>query len=66
MKRAVLQSFDAGSYSATVLIAGSFTPLRTVKVARNIAGAELIAGRSLAIHFFDLSNPDDAVVVAVW
>ena len=67
MKRAVLRDFDSGSYTATVEIAGSIAVwLAGVPVARNIGAAELIAGRSVALLLFDPSNPNDAVLTAVW
>jgi len=67
MKRATLKDFDAGTYTATVEIAGSLaTYLVGVPVARNIDAAELVAGRRVALYFFDAMNPDDAVVLAVW
>ena len=67
MKRAVLRHFDSGSYTATLQIAGSLTTyLSGIPVARNIAPAELVNGRKVAVYFFDLANPDDAVVLAVW
>jgi len=67
MKRGTLRGFDAGSYTATVEIAGSVSVwLSGVPVARNIAGGELISGRSVALLLFDASNPNDAVVAAVW
>lgn len=67
MKRGILRDFDAGTYTATVQIAGSLAAYLTgVPVARNIDSAELIAGRRVALHFFDEMNPADAVVLAVW
>jgi hypothetical protein len=62
-----LRSFDSGTYTATVEIPGSIAVWLTgVPVARNIAGAELIAGRHCAVLQFDASNPKDAVLAAVW
>lgn len=67
MKRGTLQSFDAGSYTASVLITGSTGVLLTaVAVARNIASGEMTPGRSVAIQFFDIANPSDGVLLAVW
>jgi hypothetical protein len=67
IKRGVLRAFDSGSYKATVEIAGSLpTFLTGVPVARNIASAELQTGRNVCLLFFDPSNPDDAVLTAVW
>jgi hypothetical protein len=50
-----------------VEVAGSIAVWLTgVPVARNIASAELVAGRNVALLLFDPSNPNDAVVTAVW
>jgi hypothetical protein len=67
IRRGVLRGFNAGSYTATVQVAGSIaTWLTGVAVARNIGAAEMVEGRSLAIIQFDESNPGDMVVAAVW
>jgi hypothetical protein len=67
IRRGVLRGFDAGSYTATVQVAGSIaTWLTGVAVARNIDSAEMVEGRSVALLQFDESNPDDMVVGAVW
>ena len=66
-RRGIVQGFDAGSYRATVQVAGSLTTwLADVAVARNIPAAEMQAGRSCALIFFDDNNPSDAVLVAVY
>ena len=67
VRRGVVQSFDAGAYTATVQVAGSLAAwLAGVPVARNIAASEVTPGRRCAVLFFDETNPNDAVVVAVW
>ncbi len=67
VRRGVLKSFDSGSYTATLQVEGSLAVWLTgVAVARNIAPAELAAGRRCALLFFDEQNPQDAVVVAVY
>jgi hypothetical protein len=67
IRRGILRAFDAGSYKATVEIAGSTAVWLTgIPVARNIASGELTAGRKVAVLFFDASNPNDAVLHAVW
>jgi hypothetical protein len=67
LRRAILRGFDAGTYMATVQVAGSLaTYLTGVPVARNIAAAELVNGRNVALLLFDPSNPNDMVVCAVW
>ena len=67
VRRGVLKSFDAGSYKATVQVAGSLGVwLGGVSVSRDIGAADLVVGRSVALLFFDPSNPEDAVITAVW
>ena len=67
LKRGTLRDFDGGSYTATVEMAGSIAVwLSGLAVARNIASGELTAGRKVAVIFFDGSNPNDAVLSAVW
>jgi len=67
LRRGIVQSFNATDYKATVQVAGSLLGwLEGVAVARNIPAAEMVAGRSCALLIFDLSNPGDAVVVAMW
>jgi hypothetical protein len=67
IKKAVLRSFDSGSYTATLEIAGSSkTYLEGVPVAHNLPVTEMSAGRKLAVLFFDEHNVKDAVVFAVY
>ncbi len=67
LRKGVVKAFDAGSHRATVQVAGSLsTWLANVQVARNIPAGEMTAGRNCAVVFFDASNPQDAVVVAVY
>jgi hypothetical protein len=67
MKRGILRAFNAGTYRAEVSIAGSLsTTLTNVPVARNIATSAMVAGRHAAIIFFDVTDPTDAVLCAVW
>jgi len=67
VRRGVLKGFDSATYTATVQVAGSLAVwLSSVPVARNIAQAELVAGRSCAVVFLEDGNPKDAVVAAVW
>ena len=67
LRKAVLRSFNAGNYTATVQIASSFKVyLEDITVARNLPSAEMIAGRKVAVVFFDEHNPKEAVVVAVY
>ena len=65
--KATIRSFDATAYTATVQITGSIaTWLDGVPVARNIPAADLAEGRRCAVLFFDVANPSDAVVLAVY
>ena len=67
MRKATVKSFRSTTYRATVQVAGSLaTWLADVPVARNIAAAEMVTGRSCAVLFFDPAVPADAVVVAVY
>ncbi|MFC1961785.1 hypothetical protein ACFLWN_01885 [Chloroflexota bacterium] len=67
LKKAVLRSFDSGSYTATVQLASSFKVyLEGIAVARNLPSVEMTAGRKVALLFFDEYNPKEAVVVAVY
>ena len=67
LRKAELRSFNSGSYTATVRLAGSYKVyLEDVAVARNLPAAEMVAGRRLAVLFFDEHSPGEAVVVAVY
>ena len=67
IKKGILKSFDSGTYTATVQLQGSLSRwLENILVAGNIPSAEMVTGRECALLFFDLSNPSDAVVIAVW
>ena len=67
LSKAVLKGFDAGSYTATIQIAGSHKVyLDEVTVARNLPTAEMITGRKVAVVFFDAYNAKEAVVIAVY
>jgi hypothetical protein len=65
-RRAILKSFDSGTYTATVQLVGSARAyLAGVRVSRAIAAAEMTAGRFVSVEFPDEFNPAEAVVVAV-
>ena len=67
VKKAILRSFDSGSYTAMIEIAGSSkTYLEGVSVASNLPEAEMVVGRKLAVIFFGEHNVKDAVVTAVY
>jgi hypothetical protein len=67
MKKGELRSFNSGSYTATVRLSGSYKVyLEDITVARNLASAEMITGRKVAVLFFDEYSPKEAVIVAVY
>jgi hypothetical protein len=67
VRSGVVKAFDEATYRATVQIAGSDAAwLPGVAVARNLPAAQMMVGRRCAVLFLDETNPDDAVVVAVW
>ena len=67
VKKAVLKAWYSGTYTATIQIAGSAKAyLEGVPVARNIASAEMLAGRKVAVLFWDKTNAADAVIIAVY
>ena len=67
LKKAILKSFDADTYTAIIQIAGSAKAyLERVSVARNISSGEMVAGRKVVVAFFDEHNTREAVVVSVW
>ena len=67
LKKGLLKSFNSGTYTATIQLAGSYKVyLEDVTVARNLPAAEMSAGRKVAMILFDEHNPKEAVVVAVY
>ncbi|MFC1967190.1 hypothetical protein ACFLV2_00885 [Chloroflexota bacterium] len=67
LRKGVLRGFDSGNYTATVQLASSNKVyLEDIVVARNLASAEMITGRKVAVTFFDEHNPKEAVVIAVY
>lgn len=67
IRRGILQSFDATSYTATVLIIEATNyVLQSVPIATSVDGTSAIAGAACAILFFDETNYTDAVVIAVY
>ena len=67
LRKGMLKSFNSSSYTATVQLAGSYKVyLEDVAVARNLPAAEMVAGRKLAVIFFDEHNSREAVVVAAY
>ena len=67
LRKAILIGFDAGSYAATIQLAGSHKVyLEEVTVARNLPVTEMVTGRKVAVVFFDAYNAKEAVVIAVY
>ena len=67
LRKAVLRSFNSGNYTAIVQLTSSFKVyLEDIAVARNLPTAEMVAGRKVAVIFFDEHNPKEAVVAAVF
>jgi hypothetical protein len=67
LKKAVLRSFDSGSYTAVIELVGSGKVyLEDVTVARSVPLTEMVVGREIVVVFFDEHNAKDAVVVAVY
>lgn len=67
LKKAELMSFNSGSYTATIRIAGGYKVyLEDITVARNLAAGEMVTGRNVAVVLFDDSNPGDVVILAVY
>ena len=63
----ILKAWNAGAYQADVQLTGSLQLwLLAVPVARNIAGAEMVVGRNVAVALFDETNPSDAALIAIW
>ena len=67
IKKATLKSFNSQNYTAIIQITGSAKAyLEGIKVARNVPVAEMQTGRTLAVLFFDKTNPSDAVIISVY
>ena len=67
LRKAELRSFNSTNYTATIRIASGYKVyLEDVAVARNLPSAEMVAGRKVAVIFFDDNNPKEAVVTAVY
>lgn len=67
IKKAELKSFNATNYTATIRLAEGYKVyLEDITVARNLASAEMVSGRKVAVIFFDENNPREVVVTAVY
>jgi hypothetical protein len=65
--RGFVVSFDAGSHTAHVRLEGSSPQrLEGIAVARNIAAAEVTAGRRLLLDTGESGEVEDLVVYAVF
>jgi molybdopterin-binding protein len=65
--RGKVVSFTAGTWKASIRLDGSAgQSLDAIAVARNIASAEMTAGRSILLDTGDHSDPADFVITAVW
>ncbi|MCL4535916.1 MAG: hypothetical protein M1370_12250 [Bacteroidetes bacterium] len=64
--RAILHSFNAGTYTATVqVVCSRQTYLASVPVSRAIPSGQMIAGRECAVLFYDQQNPADGLILGV-
>jgi hypothetical protein len=67
IRKAVLKSFSSAGYTATICLSSGYKVyLEEITVARNLPASEMIAGRKLAVVFFDENNPREAVITAVF
>jgi len=67
LRKGILRGFNSGNYTATVQLASSYKVyLEDIAVARNLPSGEMVAGRKVAVIFFDEHNPKEAVVAAVY
>lgn len=66
LRRALLRAFDGGSYTARLELVSGQREVSGVPVSRGLPAGELVAGRKVAVLFFDPVNLTDAVVIAVY
>lgn len=67
IKRGILQSFDATTYTASVLLIEATSAFLTgIPVATHIDGTSALPNALCAVLFFDEHSPGDAVVMAVY
>lgn len=67
VQKAILKVWTVATYTATIRVIGAHTAhLTGIPVARNIPDAAMVAGRKVAVLFFDETNPKDAIVIAVY
>jgi hypothetical protein len=66
LKTAIIKGWYSGTYTADVQVQGSLGAwLKSVKVSRAIAGADMVVGH-LCLVATPTSDPNDAVLIAVW
>ena len=67
MLRGTLVSFDSATYTAVVRSDGSAPQTLTgVRVSRDIASGDMVAGRRVLVATGDHGDPGDLVLFAVW
>ncbi|MHB8598367.1 MAG: hypothetical protein ACYDER_16310 [Ktedonobacteraceae bacterium] len=67
IKHGILQSFNSGNYTASVLLLEATSAFLTgVSVSNAVDGTSALPGALCAVLFFDEHNPQDAVVLAVF
>jgi hypothetical protein len=67
IKRGIMQAFSASTYTASILLPeATSTYLQGIPVNTALDAASALPGAFCAVLFFDESNPQDAVVLAVY
>lgn len=67
IKRGIVQSFNSGNYTASILLLEATSAFLTnVPVSNSVDGTSALVGALCAVLFFDEHNPQDAVVLAVF
>src|SRR5579863_6230053 len=67
IKRGILQAFNSGNYTASLLLLEATSSFLTgVPVSNAIDGTSALPGALCVVLFFDEHNPQDAVVIAVF
>ena len=66
-EHAAIAAFDAGSYTATIILARApDASLSGIPVSRAISSGLLTVGATVAVLFFDAHNSADAMIVGVY
>ncbi len=67
IEKAVLKTFDQATYTADILLSGSFkTLMKNVTVARNIPSTAMTVNRKVTVLFYDGYHSRDAVIIAAY